>query len=97
MGALLGGGAVAMLVAIAALGGRGSFWVTFAYVTCTALVATCATSVTIQGAARLGRRRPGTGDEPGFIEAGLLIGLFVVSPLALSGAFVILEALVGSL
>ena len=97
MAALLGGGAIAMLAAISTLGGRANFWLTFLYVGCTALVATCATAVTIRGAARLGKRRPGAGDRPGFIEVGLLIGLFVVSPLALSGAFVILNALVGSL
>jgi hypothetical protein len=97
MATLLGSGATAMLAAIAALGQRGNFWMTFLYVSCTALVATCATAVTIRGAARLGKRRPGAGDAPGFIEAGLLIGLFVVSPLALSGAFIILDALVGSL
>ncbi|GEM_PF-4933789 len=93
----VGGAVVAMVLAISALGGRAGFWLTFLYVGCTVAVATCATAVTINGAARLGRRRPGAGDRPGFIEAGLLIGLFLVSPLALSGAFIILGALVGPL
>jgi len=52
--------------------------------------------VTICGAAQLGKGRPGRHDRPGFVEIGFLIGLFAVSPMALSGAFVLLEALLGA-
>jgi len=97
VGALIAGGVLAMLVATAALGGRAGFWINFSYLACTVLVASCATMVTIRGAARLGKRRPGFGDRPGFVEAGLLIGLFVVSPVALTGAFEILGAVLGRL
>ena len=88
---LFAAGALAMLVSVAALGGRAEFARNLLYLTCTAAVATTATMVTIRAAARLGKRRPGFGDRPGFVEMGLLLGLFVVSPLALSGAFEILQ------
>src|SRR5215813_9109269 len=93
--ALIWGGIVAGLAATAALGGRSHFGITLLYVVCTVFVVACATWVTICGAAKLGKGRPGYGDRPGFIEIGFLIGLFAVSPMALSGAFVILDALVG--
>jgi hypothetical protein len=98
----LGAGAAAasvtgvLVAAAASLGGRAGFVVTLLYATSTVLVITCATGVTVSGAARLGKCRPGRGDRPGFVEIGFLIGFFVVSPTALSGAFVILDALVGA-
>ena len=95
--AVIVSGALAMLVTIAALGGRAEFARNFLYLACTVSVATCATMVTIRAAARLGKRRPGFGDRPGFVEMGLLLGLFVVSPLALSGAFELLQAVIARL
>ena len=89
-------GALAMSCAIAALGRRGSFLVTLLYVSCTVLVGAAATLVTIRGIAGPTRRAGGSGPPPGLFETGFLIGLFVVAPLALSGAFAILEVLVGS-
>jgi hypothetical protein len=80
-----------MAVAIAAQGPRGNFALTFAYVACTLGVCACATGVTIRVLARLTR-----GEAAGLVEIGLLIGLFVVSPLALSGAFQLLQATIGA-
>jgi hypothetical protein len=60
------------------------------------MVMSAATLVTIRGAVRLGRGRPGWGDRPGYVEAGFLIGVFAVAPTALAGAFTILNALIGS-
>jgi hypothetical protein len=94
--ALIWGGIVALLTIMAALGGRAHFGITLLYVVCTVFVVACATWVTICGAAQLGKGRPGRHDRPGFIEIGFLIGLFAVSPMALSGAFVLLEALLGA-
>jgi hypothetical protein len=93
--ALIWAGIVVLLTVTAALGGRAHFGVTLLYVACTVLVVACATSVTICGAVRLGKGQPGRRDRPGFVEIGFLIGLFAVSPMALSGAFVLLDALVG--
>ena len=92
IGCALGG----VLIAAAAEGGHADFGKTLLYALCTVAVVAAATGVTIGGAARLGKGRPGWGDRPGFIEAGLLIGVFAISPLALSGAFAILNALVGA-
>ena len=86
----------ALLAAIAATDGRADFAKTLLYALCTIAVVTVATGVTVGGAARLGRGRPGWGDRPGYVEAGLLIGLFAIAPTALSGVFVILDALIGS-
>ena len=86
----------ALLAAIAAANGRGDFGKTLLYALCTVAVVIAATGVTVGGAARLGKGRPGWGDRPGYIEAGLLIGVFAIAPAALSGAFVILNALVGT-
>jgi hypothetical protein len=88
-------GILAMVCAISALGRRDSFIVTFLYVACTLLVGAAATLVTIRGIAGFGKSKDGR-DQAGLFETGFLIGLFVVAPLALSGAFVILEALIGS-
>jgi hypothetical protein len=93
--ALLGCALGAALAAIAVADGRGDFGKTLLYALCTIAVVIAATGVTIGGAARLGKSRPGWGDRPGYIEAGLLIGVFAIAPAALSGAFVILNALVG--
>ncbi len=93
--ACLAGGAAALLLAIASLGGRAEFGVTLLYVSCTLAVIVLATGVTICTAARFGKRRPGHGDVPGVVEFAFLIGLYGVSPTALIGAFVILDALVG--
>lgn len=88
-------GLTVLLAALAAAGGRDDFAKTLLYALSTIAVVTVATAVTIGGAARLGKGRPGWGDRPGYIEAGLLIGIFLIAPAALSGAFVILDALVG--
>jgi hypothetical protein len=92
---LLACGVGGVLVAIAAASGRGDFGKTLLYVLCTVVVVVLATGVTVSGAARLGKGRSGWGDRPGYIEAGLLIGVFAISPTALAGAFVILNALIG--
>jgi hypothetical protein len=84
-----------LLAALAAADGRGDFRKTLLYTLCTVAVVIAATGVTIGGAARLGRCRPGWGDRPGYIEAGLLVGVFLIAPAALSGAFAILNAAIG--
>jgi|HubBroStandDraft_4_1064222.scaffolds.fasta_scaffold352764_2 hypothetical protein len=89
-------GILAIVCAISALGRRDSFAVTFLYVACTLLVGGTATVVTIRGIAGPARGKGGRRPVAGSFETGLLIGLFVVAPLALSGAFALLEALVGS-
>jgi hypothetical protein len=86
-------GALAMAAAIAALGPHGNFALIFLYVAATIGVCALATAATIRVLARLMHGSEATG----LVEFGLLIGLFVVSPLALSGAFRILRATVGSL
>ena len=88
-------GLAAMLAALAAANGRGDFGRTLLYALCTVAVVIVATGVTVGGATRLGKGRPGWGDRPGYVEAGLLIGVFLIAPAALSGAFVILNAMVG--
>lgn len=93
--ALLSFGLAASLAVIAAADGRGEFGKSLLYALCTAAIVIAATGVTVGGAARLGKGRPGWGDRPGYIEAGLLIGVFLIAPAALSGTFVILNALVG--
>ena len=94
--ALIGLGLAALLAALAAANGRGDFGRTLLYALCTILVVGVATAVTVGSAARLGKGRPGWDDKPGYIEAGLLIGVFAVAPAALSGAFLILDALIGT-
>jgi hypothetical protein len=93
--ALLCSGLAALLAVLAAANGRGDFGKTLLYALCTVAVVIAATGVTVGGAARLGKRRPGWGDRPGYVEAGLLLGVFAIAPTALSGAFVILNAMVG--
>ena len=94
--ALIGFGLAALLAVLAAADGRGDFGQTLLYALCTVVVVGIATAVTVASAARLGKGRPGWGDKPGYIEAGLLIGVFAIAPTALSGAFVILNALIGA-
>ena len=94
--ALLGCALGGALAAIAASDGRGDFGKTLLYALCTVAVVVVATGVTVNGAARLGKGRYGWGDRPGYIEAGLLIGVFAIAPTALSGALVILNALIGA-
>jgi hypothetical protein len=89
-------GAVAMSAAIAALEPNRDFALTFVYVACTLGVCAVTTAVTIRVLARLMHGRSGDGEAQGLVEIGLLIGLFVVSPLALTGAFQLLQAVVGS-
>src|SRR5437764_11920398 len=88
-------GLATFLAVIAAANGRGEFGKTLLYALCTIAVVIAATGVTVAGAARLGKGRPGWGDRPGYVEAGVLIGVFLIAPAALSGAFVILNAMVG--
>jgi hypothetical protein len=83
-----------MAAAIAALGPSGDIPRIFLYVACTLGVCAGATGVTIRVLACLMRGKSG-GEAAGLVEIGLLIGLFGVSPLALSGAFQLLEAVVG--
>jgi hypothetical protein len=95
-GAVLGAaGTLALVCAISSLGQHDSFVVTFLYVACTLLVGGAATIVTIRGVAGPAKGKDGRDQPAGLFETGFLIGLFVVAPLALSGAFVILGALVG--
>jgi hypothetical protein len=94
--ALIGFGLAALLAVFAAANGRGDFGRTLLYALCTILVVGVATLVTVGSAARFGKGRPGGGDKPGYVEAGLLIGVFAIAPTALSGAFVILNALIGT-
>ncbi|HTZ36225.1 MAG TPA: hypothetical protein VMB84_09400 [Stellaceae bacterium] len=89
-GALAGGAAMALAAAAALLGRSGNFALTFAYVACTLGVCACATAATI---GVLARWRDESG---GLVEIGLLVGLFVVSPLALIGAFRLLAATIGT-
>jgi hypothetical protein len=81
-----------MAAAIAALGPNGNYPLIFTYVACTLGVCACTTVVTIRVLGFLWR-----GSADGVVEFGLLIGLFIVSPLTLTGAFQILQAVVGSL
>ena len=80
-----------LAAAIAALAPSGDFVRTFLYVTCTLAVCACATVATVRVLARLFK------EAAGIVEFGALIGLFVVAPVALIGAFQILEAVIGSL
>jgi hypothetical protein len=80
-----------LAAAMAALGPSGDFARTFLDVVCTLVVCACATAVTIR---TLGWVMTG---GAGTVELGLLIGLFVVAPAALAGAFQILEAVIGAL
>ena len=89
-------GALALAAAIAALAPSGNFATTFAYVACTLAVCAVTTLVTIRVLTRLGRGKSGNPEIAGLVEIGLLICLFVVSPLTLTGAFQLLEAVVGS-
>jgi hypothetical protein len=91
-GFLFAGGSIAMAAAIAALGPNGNYPLVFAYVACTLGVCACTTFVTIRALGFLWR-----GGAEGVVEFGLLIGLFIVSPLTLTGAFEVLQAIVGSL
>ena len=84
-----------MIAAIAALGPNGNFALTFIYVACTLGVCAAAIMATIRVLARL-MCGPGAPEATGIVGVGILIGLFVVSPLALSGAFQLLRAVVGS-
>lgn len=92
---MLGGGIGGLLAVLAAADGRAGFGKSLAYALCTLAVVAAATLVTVGGAVRLGRGRPGWGDRPGYVEAGLLIGVFLIAPTALAGAFTILDALIG--
>jgi len=84
-------GAVAMTAAIAGLAPSGDFFLTFLYVACTFSVCALATWTTIHVLVRFARGRSG------IVEIGLLVGLFGVSPLALTGALILLEAVAGAL
>ena len=84
-------GAVAMTAAIAGLAPSGDFFLTFLYVACTFSVCALTTWTTIRVLAQFAR------DRSGVVEIGLLVGLFGVSPLALSGALILLEAVAGAL
>jgi hypothetical protein len=91
------GGALALAASIAAVAPNGNFVPTFAYVACTLAVCAVTTLVTIRVLTLLGRGKSGNPEIAGLVEIGLLIGLFVVSPLTLTGAFELLEAVVGGL
>ncbi len=91
------GGALALAASIAAIAPNGNFVLTFAYVACTLGVCAVTTLVTIRVLTLLGRGKNGNPEIAGLVEIGLLIGLFVVSPLTLTGAFHLLEAVVGAL
>ena len=91
------GGALALAASIAAVAPNGNFVLTFAYVACTLGVCAVTTLVTIRVLTLLGRGKSGNPEIAGLVEIGLLIGLFVVSPLTLTGAFELLEAVVGAL
>ena len=91
------GGALVLAASIAAIAPNGNFVPTFAYVACTLGVCAVTTLVTIRVLTLLGRGKSGNPEIAGLVEIGLLIGLFVVSPLTLTGAFQLLEAVVGSL
>jgi hypothetical protein len=93
---LAASGAVATSAAIAVLEPNRDFALTFIYVACTFGVCAVATAVTIRVLARLMCGPSGDREAQGLVEIGLLIGLFVVSPLALTGAFELLQAVVGS-
>ena len=90
-------GALALVAAIAAVAPSGNFAPTFAYVACTLGVCACTTLVTIRLLIRLGRGKTGDPEAAGMVEIGLLVGLFIVSPLALTGAFHLLDAVLGGL
>lgn len=80
-----------MTAAIAGLAPSGNFLLTFLYAGCTFVVCALATGTTVRLAAQLARGRSGA------VEIGLLIGMFGVTPLALSGALALLEAVAGAL
>jgi hypothetical protein len=96
-GFLFAGGIVAPAAAIAALGPNGNYPLVFAYVASTLGVCACTTFATIRVLGYLWRGNSGAGSADGVVEFGLLIGLFIVSPLTLTGAFQILQAVIGSL
>jgi hypothetical protein len=96
-GILFVAGTVAMAAAISALGPNGNYVLIFTYVVCTLGVCACTTFATIRVLGYLWRGKSGAGSADGVVEFGLLIGLFIVSPLTLTGAFQILQAVVGSL
>jgi hypothetical protein len=96
-GAACAAGALGLAVAIAAVAPSGNFATTLAYVACTLGVCAVTTLVTIRLLTRLGRGRSGNPEIAGLVEIGLLIGLFIVSPLTLTGAFELLEAVLGGL
>jgi len=97
IGAACVAGALGLAAAIAALSPSGNFALTFIYVACTLGVCACTTLVTIRVLTRLGRGKSGNPEAADMVEIGLLAGLFIVSPLALTGAFQLLEAVVGAL
>jgi hypothetical protein len=86
-----------MAVAIAALAPSGNFAPTLVYVACTLGVCALTTLVTIRVLAWLWLGKSGSRETAGMVEIGLLIGLFIVSPLTLTGAFQLLEAVLGGL
>ena len=90
-------GALGLAASIAALAPSGNFTLTFTYVACTLGVCACTTLVTIRVLTRLGRGKSSNPEAAGMVEIGLLVGLFVVSPLTLTGAFHLLDAVLGGL
>jgi hypothetical protein len=94
-GFLFAGGIVAPAAAIAALGPNGNYPLVFAYVASTLGVCACTTFATIRVLGLLWHGKSATDSAEGVVEFGLLIGLFIVSPLTLTGAFQVLHAVVG--
>jgi len=89
--AIFAAGATVFAAAAAALSPSGDFIRIFLYVAATLAVCACATAATIRVLGRVFK------DAVGTVAFGALIGLFVVAPLALSGAFHLLEAVLGTL
>jgi hypothetical protein len=88
---LVATGVAAFAAVTATLSPSGDYSRTFLYVACTLAVCGCATVVTIGLLRRLFE------DAAGVVEFGAMIGLFVIAPAALLGAFQILEAVIGAL